>query len=64
MSHVEFKKLQCRMALSLKLPFVPCRIEGKALSHVAHFFAPIDVNVVKVHVELLRKLIGMSPHQF
>ena len=26
MSHVEFKKLQCRMSLSLINPYVPCQI--------------------------------------
>ena len=26
MSHVDFKKGQCRMSLSLKIPLVPCRI--------------------------------------
>ena len=40
MSHVDFKKWQRHMALSLIFPNVTCRIKEKAMSHVNIIFGP------------------------
>ena len=39
MSHVDFKKWQCRMSLSHIFPNVTCQIQEKAVSHVAIMFS-------------------------
>ena len=51
MSHVDFKKCQCRMSLSLNSSPVPCRIFKMPMSHVTIFFLA-NVAVAKDHVAL------------
>ena len=45
MSHVDFKKCQCRMSLSLNTSPVPCRIEEMSMSHVTIFFEPMLISI-------------------
>ena len=40
MSHVDFKKWQCRLFLSLKIPLVSCQIEVKTMFHVTILLGP------------------------
>ena len=49
MSHVDFKKWQCRMSLSLIFLNVTCRISEKAMSHVTTFL-PLMLYVTKSYV--------------
>ena len=52
MSHVHFKKWQCRMSLSLIFPNVTCQISEKAMSHVITMFSPCRMSLgLMLHVE-------------
>ena len=37
LSHVDFKKWQCRMSLSLIFPNVTCQIQGEVMPNVTKF---------------------------
>ena len=52
MSHVDFKKLQCRISLSLIFPNVTCQIYEKATSHVIIIVSPCRMSIIPMlHVE-------------
>ena len=52
MSHVDFKKWQCHMSLSLIFPNVTCRIYEKAMSHVTVISSPCRMSLSPMsHVE-------------
>ena len=44
MSHVGFKKCQCRMSLSLNISPVPCPIQEMPMSHVTILFRPMSLS--------------------
>ena len=63
MSPVDFKKWQCRMALSLTFPTVTCRIQMKTMSHVAISFIPLS-HVARPDVACRIWEMPMSPRRF
>ena len=63
MSPVDFKKLQCRMSLSLSFPDVRFQIEVRAMPHVTIFYTPI-LHVSKPYVACRILKVPMSPCRF
>ena len=56
MSHVNFKKLQCRASLSLEFSNVACRILNKAMSHVIIIFSPCRMSPSPMsHVDIKKR---------
>ena len=52
MSHLDFKKWQCRMSLSLIFAKITCRIKERAMSHVTIFFTACHMSVsLMLHVQ-------------
>ena len=45
MLHVDFKKCQCRMSLSLMYAHVKCQIYEKAMSHVTIILSPCHMSL-------------------
>ena len=55
MSHVDFKKCQSRMSLSLISPNSTCRIQEKAMPRVAIFLSAMS-HVTEPHVSYMSNL--------
>ena len=59
MSHVDFKKCQCRISLSLNIPPVPCQIFKMSLVNVVKGYVTL-LNLRNGHVALL--ILGVYFH--
>ena len=64
MSHVDFKKCQCRMSLSLIFHNITCRFQEKVMSHVTIIGIPLShvtrSNLRNGHVALSN--LGVRDH--